>query len=205
MTVPTRPRRPIPARANRGHVHGSTRAGGELPHVCNRRVLLQAGLAPQISIAGGRVNFMIILVCLSVFSGDPTRAVVCGFCSGLFYDLSAAVPVGVMSLLLTVGSFALVHSAAGQTSGSPSARGITVGAFALAVNVVYSIILLFMGQETSFVVAVFGHALPSSILTGLVAIPFLMSGVVPQSGYGFSARGGHQTGMRFKPKTRKLK
>ncbi len=167
-------------------------------------VLLQAGLAPQISIAGGRVNFMIILVCLSVFSGDPTRAVVCGFCSGLFYDLSA-VPVGVMSLLLTVGSFALVHSAAGQTSGSPSARGITVGAFALAINVVYSIILLFMGLESSFVVAVFGHALPSSILTGLVAIPFLMSGVVPQSGYGFSARGGHQTGMRFKPKTRKLK
>ena len=65
-------------------------------------VLLQAGLAPQISIAGGRVNFMVILVCLSVFSGDPTRAVVCGFCSGLFYDLSAAVPVGIMSLLLTV-------------------------------------------------------------------------------------------------------
>ena len=153
-------------------------------------VLLQAGLAPQISIAGGRVNFMIILVCLSVFSGDPTRAVVCGFCSGLFYDLSAAVPVGIMSLLLTVGSFA---------------RGVTVGAFALVINVIYSIILLFMGLETSFVVAIFGHALPSSILTGLVAIPFLMSGVVPQSGYGFSARGGRQTGMRFKPKTRKLK
>ena len=117
-------------------------------------VLLQAGLAPQISIAGGRVNFMIILVCLSVFSGDPTRAVVCGFCSGLFYDLSAAVPVGVMSLLLTVGSFALVHSAAGQTGGTPSARGITVGAFALVINVIYSIILLFMGLETSFVVAI---------------------------------------------------
>ncbi len=163
-------------------------------------VLLQAGLAPQISIAGGRVNFMIILVCLSVFSGDPTRAVV-----WLFYDLSAAVPVGVMSLLLTVGSFALVHSAVGQTGGTPSARGVTVGAFALVINVIYSIILLFMGLETSFVVAIFGHALPSSILTGLVAIPFLMSGVVPQSGYGFSARGGRQTGMRFKPKTRKLK
>ena len=142
-------------------------------------VLLQAGLAPQISIAGGRVNFMIIL--------------------------SAAVPVGVMSLLLTVGSFALVHSAVGQTGGTPSARGVTVGAFALVINVIYSIILLFMGLETSFVVAIFGHALPSSILTGLVAIPFLMSGVVPQSGYGFSARGGRQTGMRFKPKTRKLK
>ena len=43
-------------------------------------VLLQAGLAPQISIAGGRVNFMIILVCLSVFSGDPTRAVFAAAC-----------------------------------------------------------------------------------------------------------------------------
>lgn len=47
-------------------------------------VLLQAGLAPQISIAGGRVNFMIILVCLSVFSGDPTRAVACGFAAACF-------------------------------------------------------------------------------------------------------------------------
>ncbi len=168
-------------------------------------VLLQVGLAPQISIAGGRVNFMIILVCLAVFSGDPTRAVVCGFCSGLFYDLSAAVPVGIMSLLLTVGSFALVHSAAGQVGASSSARGITVGAFALVINVVYSIILLFMGLESSFVVAVFGHALPSSILTGLVAIPFLMSGAAPQAGYGFSARGSRTPGMRFKPKTRKLK
>ena len=77
-----------------------------------------------------------------------------------------------MSLLLTVGSFALVHSAVGQTGGTPSARGVTVGAFALVINVIYSIILLFMGLETSFVVAIFGHALPSSILTGLVAIPF---------------------------------
>ena len=80
-----------------------------------------------------------------------------------------------------------------------------MGVFAIAINVIYSIILLFMGLESSFVVAIFGHALPSSILTGLVAVPFLMSGVAPQSGYGFSARGGRQAGMRFKPKTSKLK
>ena len=43
-------------------------------------VLLQAGLAPQISIAGGRVNFMIILVCLSVFSA----AVFAVACSMIF-------------------------------------------------------------------------------------------------------------------------
>ena len=46
-------------------------------------VLLQAGLAPQISIAGGRVNFMIILVCLSVFSATrpvPSCAVFAAAC-----------------------------------------------------------------------------------------------------------------------------
>ena len=38
----TRPGRPILARTNRGHVHGSTRAGDELPHVCDRRHRVRA-------------------------------------------------------------------------------------------------------------------------------------------------------------------
>ncbi|MFR3877100.1 MAG: hypothetical protein ACLTYW_01970 [Collinsella sp.] len=51
--------------------------------------------------------------------------------------------------------------------------------------------------------AIFGHALPSSILTGF-AIPFLMSGALRSPAMD-SPHGGRQTGMRFKPKTRKLK
>ncbi len=168
-------------------------------------VLLQTGLAPQIDIAGGRINFMIILVCLEAFSGDPTKTVVCGFLSGLFYDLSAAVPVGVMSLLLTTGSFALVHGGALQSGATATSRGCTIGLFALIVNVVYSVILLFMGLETSILVAIFGHALASSVMTGVVAIPFVALGAASQGSSGFSARGSHAGGMRFKPKTRGLK
>lgn len=168
-------------------------------------VLLQAGLAPQIEIAGGRIDFMIILVCLSAFSGDPSRAVWCGFLCGLFYDLIASVPVGVMSLLLTVGSFALVHGNWGLTAGSATTRSLVICVFALAVNSVYSIILLFMGLESSPLVALLGHALPSAILTGLVAIPVLALTGYGASSSGFSASGSRQTGMRFKPKTRGLK
>ena len=168
-------------------------------------VLLQAGVAPQIEIAGGRINFMIILVALCAFSGDPSRAVWCGFLSGLFYDLTASVPVGVMSLLLTVGSFALVHGNWGLTAASATGRGLVIGVFALAVNAVYSIILLFMGLETNVFIALFGHALPSAILTGIVAIPVLALTGFGASASGFSARGSGQGGMRFKPKTRGLK
>lgn len=168
--------------------------------------VLQAGLAPQISLAGGRINFMIVLVCLAAAGGNPSRTVICGFLCGLFYDLSAAVPVGVMSLLLTVGSFALAHSLVFQTGGTTISRALMVAGFALAINAVYSIILLFMGLETSFIVAVFGHALPSAILTGLLSVPFMMLGSAAPAGSGFSAAGRHQGGgMRFKPKTRGLK
>lgn len=168
-------------------------------------VLLQAGLAPQIEIAGGRIDFMIILVALAGFSADPSRAVWCGFLSGLFYDLTASVPVGVMSLLLTVGAFALVHGNWGVSASTATARGLLIGVFALIIDVVYSVILLFMGLESSVLVALFGHALPSAILTGLVAIPVLLLTGYGSSSSGFSARGSKQSGMRFKPKTRGLK
>ena len=168
-------------------------------------VLLQAGLAPQIEIAGGRINFMIILVCLSAFSGDPSRAVWCGFLSGLFYDLTASVPVGVMSLLLTAGSFTLVHGNWGLSAGTSTMRAVVIGVFSLVVGAVYSVILLFMGLETNVLVALFGHALPSAILTGIVAVPVLALTGFGASSSGFSARGTKQSGMRFKPKTRGLK
>lgn len=168
-------------------------------------VLLQAGVAPQIEIAGGRINFMIILVALGAFSGDASRAVWCGFLSGLFYDLTAAVPVGVMSLLLTVGSFVLVHGNWGLSASTAATRSVLIGVFSFIVNAVYSIILLFMGLESNILIAVFGHALPSAILTGLVAVPVLALTGFGASASGFSARGSRQSGMRFKPKTRGLK
>lgn len=180
----------------------SPRAFAVVAVVC---ALLQAGLAPQIEIAGGRINFMIILVTLTAFAGNPTRAVWCGFLSGLFYDLTAAVPVGVMSLLLTVGAFALVHGNWGLTASSSSGRGLVIGVFAFIVDAVYSVILLFMGLESNLLIALFGHALPSAILTAVVAIPVLALSGFGASSSGFSARGSKQAGMRFKPKTHGLK
>ncbi|MFR3877099.1 MAG: rod shape-determining protein MreC [Collinsella sp.] len=106
MTVPTRPRRPIPARANRGHVHGSTRAGDELPHVCDRRhcVRAAAGGSGTADLHCGRSRQLHDYLGVPervLGRPDPCRRV--RLLQRLFYDLSAAVPVGVMSLLLTVG------------------------------------------------------------------------------------------------------
>ena len=62
-------------------------------------VLLHVGIGPQISIFGGRINFMLVLAILYAFSGNARSAVIAGFACGLFYDLTASVPVGLMTLL----------------------------------------------------------------------------------------------------------
>ena len=61
--------------------------------------VLQVALAPQISILGGRFNFMLAFALAIALRGDGAQAVYAGFFSGLFYDLTATVPIGLMALL----------------------------------------------------------------------------------------------------------
>lgn len=160
--------------------------------------VLQVALAPQLSILGGRINFMIILSAVLCFTGNADRAVVASFFCGLFYDLTAAVPVGLMALLLTVGSFALANTSAAQVGASNGDSLRLVAAFAVIVSVVYGIILLVMGVQSDILMSIFGHGLTSGILTAIVAIPFmLLSGGSDSSRRGFSARGKGK-GTRYK-------
>lgn len=158
--------------------------------------VLQVALAPQVSILGGRINFMAVLAGTTALRGDTRTAVFTGFFSGLFYDLTAVVPVGVMALLLTVGSFALASASGAGASGltGPSIQMFAV--FALAVSLVNGIVLLIMGVEGDFVTALFGHGLASAGLTTLVAAVFLMfqgPGDAGRMGFGSS-----RAGKRFK-------
>ena len=80
--------------------------------------VLQVALAPQISILGGRFNFMLAFALAIALRGDGAQAVYAGFFSGLFYDLTATVPVGLMALLTMLASFALSSIGGAGTSGS---------------------------------------------------------------------------------------
>lgn len=175
--------------------------------------VLQVALAPQISILGGRFNFMIVLAGTIALRGNPSQAAYVGFFSGLFYDLTATVPVGLMTLLLTVGSF-LLASVAGTVSGGFSSASMRLMViFAAAICVLNAIALLVLGSEGSLLASL-GHALTSTALSALAAVPALaVTGGSSGSGMSFSGGRGRSAtrlspmprGKHAKKRTRSLR
>ena len=151
--------------------------------------LLQLAIAPQISLFGGAINFMVVLACSLSLSGEPDTAVCVGFFSGLFYDLTSSAPVGLMALLLTLASYVAANASFGMTPGFNVESLRMAGAYILAVNIVYGLALFLLGSETSLLYAVGVHGLVSALLEILVCVPFLVFvGSRTQSGV-FSGRG----------------
>ena len=158
---------------------------------CAVAAVLQLALAPQISLFGGAFNFMLVFaLCMSM--GNEIGS---AFFSGLFYDMTSAAPVGLMSLLLTIGCFSLAtvsHGVSGNVS-TDTMRLIAVAI--LAINVVNGVVLFFMGVEGGFVSAVLVHGLASTVLDTIAALPFLVLVGASEPKKGFSAR---TKGTRFK-------
>ena len=177
-------------------LHESSRSQTSLLAITIVALLLQVGLAPQISIFGGCVNFMMILAAVYAFSGNASRAVIAGFLCGLFYDLTASVPVGLMTLLLTIGNFILSNSSAAAIGASPANTYRLVAVYCLVVSMLYGLILFIMGSQTDIITSLFGHGLATAVLSAIVSIPFfLVAGVSDSSRRGFSVKG---KGSRYK-------
>ena len=170
---------------------GSAQKDAALIVIC---CVLQAGLAPQIALGDGTVNFMLVLAIISSIKEAPSRAVVTGFLAGLFFDLTSATPVGLMALLLTVLSFVLNRSF-GTLGGLEHKTQIAVGAVAsVALNMCFGLVLFVMGIETNILVAIFDDGLWTGMLTAIALVPFVLLGGASTPAYGFGS------GTRYKSK-----
>ena len=151
--------------------------------------VLQLALAPQISLAGGAINFMVVAALALSVCVEPGTAGCVGFISGLFFDLTSSVPVGLMSLLLTLGAYLVSNVSQGVAPGLNLESLRPTALAVLLVNLANGLALFLMGSESSLLYALGVHALVSSALDILVLIPFLaVLGTTVQSS-GFSARG----------------
>ena len=163
--------------------------------------VLQVAFAPQISILGGRFNFMLAFALAIALRGDGTQAVFAGFFAGLFYDLTSTVPVGLMALLTMVASFGLSSIGGAGTSGFSGASLRLAAAGALAVSIVNGIVLVVLGAEGNLLISL-GHGLMTAVLTTIACIPFLMAtGTGSSLGGGSFSRPGARPGSggsRFK-------
>lgn len=147
-------------------------------------VVLHLAIAPQVSLFGGRFNFMLVLTVSLAISGDSRSLVYIGFFSGLFYDLTTSSPIGFMALLLALTGYAVALMSRGLSSGFSMETIRAVVLAVVVVNVVYALGLFLMGVETNLLLSIGVHGLASSVLDLFACAPFLMLGGRASSGRG---------------------
>lgn len=151
--------------------------------------VLQVALAPQVSVFGGRFNFMLVLTASLAISGDSRALVYIGFFAGLFYDLTGTSPVGFMALLLALMGYTVALMSRGLSSGLGMETVRVVIAAILVVNILYALGLYFMGIESNVLISVGVHGLASSVLDLIACVPLLILGGQRSLSHGFSGRG----------------
>lgn len=126
-------------------------------------LLLQAGLAPYLTIGGVTPNFLLLVVITVALASGPTSGASAGFAAGLLFDLLGTGPVGPMALVLTVAGFI-----AGMLHEQMFAEGwllpLTVLFFtSFAAELAYGLMLMLLGTDIAF-----GRALLTKMIPGAV-------------------------------------
>lgn len=147
--------------------------------------VLQVALSPQVSIAGGTFNFMMVLAFSLSLTAEPGTAAIIGFASGLFFDMTSAAPVGLMALILCFVSFVVASSAHGALGGLTRESIRLVVVALLAANLIYGFCLFLLGVQSSLLWALLGHGISSTVLDVLASLAFmaLLGGSGAQRGF----------------------
>ncbi len=136
--------------------------------------VLQLILAPVLVIGAGHPNFCLVFAIVASFPGGGVAPLWAAFLAGLFFDLTATSPVGLMALLLVLASFALNPQDRDRLVEEP-ARCLRDSAFAvLAVELIYQLMLLVIFPGPSIADVLFLRWLPSSLWDWMCLVPFVV-------------------------------
>lgn len=133
--------------------------------------LLQATVAPHLTILGARPDLMLLtVVSWSVLRGTR-EGIVWGFVGGLCLDLFSGAPFGLSALaLIAIGFF----SGLGETNIYRGHIALPIVA-ALVATLIHGLLYLFllhiMGRAIAWFDILLGVMLPSTILNGLLIMP----------------------------------
>ena len=134
--------------------------------------VLQLALAPNVGLGNGRANFALIFSASVALQSGGRRAVLAGFFSGLFFDLSTTGPVGLMAFCLSVSSYVLGIEERNRLSGELATSVAHFAAASLAVSLVYHLAMLLVGQADSLLDVIVFRTLPTTLLTFVFFLPF---------------------------------
>lgn len=146
----------------------------------------QLGLAPGIALGNGHPNFALVFSGVVALSIGGETGVMSAFFAGLVYDLSSTGPIGLMALFCTIAAFVMGMEVRDRLSEESMLTIIPFSVATLSVCLAYNLAMLLFGQAASFVDAVVFRALPSTPLTIIAYILYVL--VIGRS---------HQGGLRM--------
>lgn len=135
--------------------------------------VLQVGLAPHIALGNGRINFALIFAAVVALTIGGGTGVFAGFLGGFVFDLSTTGPIGLMTLLCTVGAFSLGLEARNRLSDDPSGSVVAFSAVTFVVSLAYHLGMLLVGDAASFFDVLFLRTVPTFVLTVVAFLPFV--------------------------------
>ena len=125
--------------------------------------LLQTIVAPNITIGGVAPNFLLAAAIVGAYITSPRTGVIIGFILGFVFDLLSSGPIGAMTLIMSLLCFAFPKITSTMKVEGIGAWIAFVAISALAVNLIYAIIMAFAGAGSSFFTALLYKTLPSTI------------------------------------------
>jgi rod shape-determining protein MreD len=139
-------------------------------------LILQAGIAPAISIAGCSPNFLFIPVLLVSFRSGMGAGGITGFFMGLVYDLMGNGTVGCMALVFTITALLLGLLSGGMDFATPLSSALLAAFSSLFVELLYAIVSVLTSSEGGGAMStVFTYSLPSALYTAVFAVIALLT------------------------------
>ena len=132
-------------------------------------VFLQIMIAPYIAIGGVSPNFLMIVAIIMALVEGPNTGTVLGFTAGLLFDFLGDGPVGPMALVLAIAGYiaGLIHENLFAEGWLLPVAIIAVATFIS--EILYMVVVLFLGTQTSFWGAFVGIVLPSTLYNAVIA------------------------------------
>lgn len=133
---------------------------------------LELIVAPNITIANGHPNFMLVYAALVAMGRGGRTGVLAGFAAGLLFDLSATNPIGLMAFELTAASYALGLEVRNRFAEEPRASLLNFVVVDISVCALYNIAMLMLDASSSLVDCIFLRTLPTALLSLVAFLPF---------------------------------
>jgi len=135
---------------------------------------LQLMLAPAITLNGVVPNFILVAAAIIAMRNGPVRSTVSGFILGFVFDLCSLGPMGAMTLVLTILTYAISSLSRGGLAGT-----IIIEIFTLVVAValgelLVSVIYAIAGANPQFLLSLVQRVLPAFVYDTIIGCILLL-------------------------------